>query len=376
VGKLTTEDFIEKARAKHGELFSYDSVEYISAKTKVRITCDIHGTFDQTPDNHLQGQGCPLCGKDKRSTSQRSTTEDFIEKAKAKHGDIYDYSLVEYINVKSKVKIICNIHGTFEQTPDKHLQGASCQICARENSNESRRGTLEDFIEKAKTKHGDIYDYSLVEYTNVNSKVKILCSKHGPFEQVPKSHLNGSACPLCGNVKRSASSRSTTEEFIEKSKAKHGDVYDYSLVKYKLGHSKIKIICSAHGMFKQTPTGHLTGRGCALCGNDDRVGHSDMKWSAKCKAKNKVAKLYWFLMSDGENKFVKIGKTYQDIDGRISSIKSQGGFDVEVLKVIEGDPLYISKLERRVHKFYKKFQYIPTVCFAGQTECFEIIKTM
>ena len=57
------------------------------------------------------------------------TTENFIEKAKQIHGNKYDYSLVEYKNNKTKVKIICPIHGIFEQTPNCHLRLQGCPKC-------------------------------------------------------------------------------------------------------------------------------------------------------------------------------------------------------------------------------------------------------
>jgi hypothetical protein len=56
-------------------------------------------------------------------------TQVFITKAKAIHGDLYNYSLVDYINSKTKVKIICSKHGVFEQTPSDHLGGHGCKAC-------------------------------------------------------------------------------------------------------------------------------------------------------------------------------------------------------------------------------------------------------
>ena len=60
----TTEEFITKAKAIHGDLYSYGSTEYRSAKDKVLITCKSHGSFHQRPNNHLDGQGCPTCSGD------------------------------------------------------------------------------------------------------------------------------------------------------------------------------------------------------------------------------------------------------------------------------------------------------------------------
>jgi hypothetical protein len=123
---------------------------------------------------------------------RRKTTEEFIIDAYCKHGDRYNYRLVEYKNNKTKVKIICPIHGIFEQTPHGHLRGYGCLECGG-----SKRLTTEEFIKKAKDIHGDKYDYSLVEYKNNKTKVKIICHEHGPFEQTPNDHLKGFGCPKC-----------------------------------------------------------------------------------------------------------------------------------------------------------------------------------
>ena len=62
---------------------------------------------------------------------KRKTTEQFIAEAKAVHGSKYDYSKVEYKNNKTKVCIICHIHGEFLQVPKDHLDGIGCKKCGR-----------------------------------------------------------------------------------------------------------------------------------------------------------------------------------------------------------------------------------------------------
>jgi len=202
--------------------------------------------------------------------TSKKTTEEFIEKAKLIHGDIFDYSLVEYINSKIKVKIICPIHGEFEQTPNNHLNGAKCFKCKIDNLTLLNKKNVNEFIEKARLKHNDKYDYSLVEYVNTDTKVKIICPIHGEFEQSPKSHLRGSNCHECakiiGSNKLSKNNLMTLESFIDKSKAIHGDKYDYSESKYTHSSKKLKIICPIHGEFEQTPSIHLRGSGCNKCG--------------------------------------------------------------------------------------------------------------
>jgi len=125
--------------------------------------------------------------------------------------------------------------------------------------------TTEEFIEKAKIVHGDKYDYSKVNYTTSNNNIVIICTKHGEFIQRASHHLRGVGCSKCaGNFK------SNTENFIKKSKIKHGDKYDYSKVNYINNNSKVTIICPDHGEFKQRPTNHLRGDGCPKCGGSEK----------------------------------------------------------------------------------------------------------
>jgi hypothetical protein len=125
-----------------------------------------------------------------------------------------------------------------------------------------------DFKEKAIQLHGDKYDYSKVIYKNGTIQIIIICKIHGEFLQTPVGHLldnNCEKCPKCVvDIK--------TKEFIQKAIDKHGNKYDYSLVKYKRNSKLIIIICKEHGEFKQTPTSHLniSRSGCLLCVLNER----------------------------------------------------------------------------------------------------------
>ena len=263
--KLTTEEFIERAKQVHGNKYDYSKVEYINKRSKVCIICPLHGEFWQIPYTHLKGSGCPSC-----SGVKQLTTEEFIERAKQVHGNKYDYSKTEYVNQATKVCIICPQHGEFWQAPHNHLHGTKCPKCVNEDKRKKMvRRTSEDFINEAKQVHGDKYDYSKTEYVNQATKVCIICPQHGEFWQTPKNHLKGEGCKKCyGNQ------RLTTEEFIERAKQVHGNKYDYSKAEYKNRRAKIKIICHKcykngieHGVFYQNPYLHLMGRGCPHCRN-------------------------------------------------------------------------------------------------------------
>jgi len=133
-----------------------------------------------------------------------------------------------------------------------------------------RKLTQKEVLDRFKKVHGDEYDYSLVDYKGGHTNVKIICTKdgHGVFTQRPSKHFRGQGCPDCGIIKRVNSTRKNTEQFIEESKLVHEDEYNYSLVRYVDDSTKVKIICKkdGHGVFTQTPSNHLRGQGCPVCG--------------------------------------------------------------------------------------------------------------
>jgi len=248
----TKETFLKKARAIHGRKYNYSKVEYTRSNRKVTIICSEHGEFQKTPNKHLLGEGCPKC-----SARYRRTPDEFIKDAQKIHKNKYDYSKANYINAKKKIVIICPDHGKFIQSPESHLAGAGCPRCS------GKEITTKEFIRRARKVHNNIYDYSKVKYVNSTTKVTIICRKHGEFQQYQYNHLKGTGCPKC-----SGNRRLTTKEFIDQSRAVHGDKYDYSKVKYIRSADKVDIICPVHGLFKQKPNAHLAGVGCPICGNE------------------------------------------------------------------------------------------------------------
>mgnify|MGYP003563087095 CR=1 FL=1 len=192
--KLTTEEFIKRAREVHGDKYDYSLVEYKNYSTKVKIISPKFGVFEQRADAHLGG----FKPKIEEDYNQKSTLNQFIKRAREVHGDKYDYSLVEYTNNYTKVKIVCPDHGVFEQIPKNHTDHSrGCKYCAIENNADQRRRSTEEFIQQAKEVHGNRYDYSLVDYKNKRSKVKIICQQHGAFEQIASNHLIGYGCGSC-----------------------------------------------------------------------------------------------------------------------------------------------------------------------------------
>ena len=195
------------------------------------------------------------------STPMTDKTKEFLEKLKASGhwNDDYDYSLIDYRHSHKKIKIVCKKHGVFEQRPTNHLKGGRCKKCVFELKDTS------EILNEFKLAHGDRYDYSLVEYKGVSEQVKIICHDHGLFEQSPLVHKKGSNCPKCAVDLREKKRRQSLESIILKFQEKHGDRYDYSLVKYISTHKKVKIICHVHGEFEQSPGNHIRGQNCPKC---------------------------------------------------------------------------------------------------------------
>lgn len=319
--KLTTEEFIEKAKKVHGDKYCYDFVIYEKFNKPIKIECKKHGIFEQEPGVHLKGSNCPKCRREK----SRKTIEEFLQEANKIHNNKYKYDISNYITTTTPIIIICEKHGTFYQTPAAHLSGAGCKKCYLESksltqeefikrslslycNNEfdhsfvkyikydtniilkcntcnkffertpnthllkcncpfcsNKKSDREQFINKAIKIHGDTYGYSQVKYKGHNKKIIIICKIHGPFEQTPSVHLSGCGCQKCGDKLITTKNTHNNEDFLIKALKVHKDTYDYSQVEYKGFNKKIIIICKIHGPFEQTPAYHLKGRHCPMC---------------------------------------------------------------------------------------------------------------
>jgi Zn finger protein HypA/HybF involved in hydrogenase expression len=224
---------------------------------------------------------------------------NYLEECKKTHNNKYDYSLSIFKGVHYKIKIICPIHGEFEQRLDIHLKGSSCKKC-HINKIKFIKNENSNYIDECKSIHNNKYNYSLTEYTNMNDNIKIICPKHGVFEQKLYRHKKGSGCQKCFFDKL----RLTIEDFIEKSKKIHGDKYDYSLVEYINHMTNVKIICSKHGVFEQTPNNHLTGDSCPKCSKNYQLSKDETINIANIKHNNKYD--YSLTTFDNTHQKVKI----------------------------------------------------------------------
>jgi hypothetical protein len=303
--KLTTEEFIKRAVAVHGDLYNYDEVIYINSSEKVSVLCLKHDQiFRIKPHNLLNKIGCPKCVNENRGKSKVKSKEIFVEQAIKIHHDAYDYSLVNYINTKTKISIRCIRHDSiFQQTPQSHLNKNGCPICGREGTAAYQRSNTKDFTEKLKNLYGEKYDYSRIDYLGNRIKIWLKCNIHDEWNKViPSVVLNGSGgCPKCSIEIKSRKRKSNTADFTEKAKSIHGDRYTYDLVVYETARGKVSIKCVEHNkIFKMTPNLHLSGSGCPWCNrskmeneiekilNEFKIEYVQQKTFKDCKYKNKL----------------------------------------------------------------------------------------
>lgn len=187
------------------------------------------------------------------SDKLRKTKDQFVSESLLVHGDKYDYSKTVYVSDAKKVTITCPIHGDFEQRPNDHIKGHGCRKCTNK--------PLEDWINSFKGVHGERYSYDKVPYVLARTPITVTCPDHGDFSILPSNHINGSGCPKCFIVHN----KGTAESFIDKANSVHSNYYSYENVEYINSITHVSITCPEHGDFKQVPGSHLFGHGCPKC---------------------------------------------------------------------------------------------------------------
>lgn len=243
-----------------------------------------------------------------------------------------------------------------------------------------RKLTNKEFINKSIKIHGCKYNYSLVDYKNNSTLVKIICYKHGIFEQIPNSHLLKRGCRKCANENRNNHSKKTTEQIILDFNKTHNNKYDYSLVNYNSYHEKVSIICHKHGVFLQRCSDHINGSGCPKCGRilidkysrDNPTTWTLSNWDKASKASKNFDsfKVYIIKCYNKNESFYKIGRTFTTTKYRFKS-KSSMPYDYEIVKELIFDNAKDAfNKEVQLKKQNKQNKYIPNIFFKGSKECF------
>ena len=287
---MTQEEFITKARAIYGDKYDYSKVVYRGVNNKVII-------INKCTGEERLVKPKKLLYRDKyKRIPREERTNAFIRKSKEKFGDKFDYSKVEYIDSQTPVTLICKEHGEFSVNMYRHLYSKDglCPLCNssmnkydRDSETElpascvTKRGSgvrlsTDYLIKKCQYFYGEKYDYSKVEYKGGSSRkevIEIVCPKHGSFFKcVDNINKRDCGCPMCSKERRELNNiTSNANRFIEKSKEKFGDRFDYSEVKYVNSQTPIILICKGHGVrFNIVPNVHLNSKfgGCKECYKD------------------------------------------------------------------------------------------------------------
>lgn len=251
--KLTTfDEFFQSCQPVHNGKYEYDKDSYVKMRVKMRIICPIHGDFWQTPSEHKKGKGCPTCGGSKKLTAAENEAQSRVV-----HGDKYEYINSTFKNTKSKMLIVCPIHGDFWQTPADHKQGKGCPKCGG-----TQALNADQVISVSKEVHNNTYDYMSDTISTNHVKMGIVCKIHGVFWQTPANHKAGHGCPKCAN-----NQRMEPNEHIAVCRKVHGNYYSYHPETIDGDDSLCTITCPIHGDFKQLLTNHKQGHGCPSCGH-------------------------------------------------------------------------------------------------------------
>lgn len=365
----TQAEFLRQALLALGDGYDFSSVNYINSHKKVTITCLKHGEFSILPGDVVnKKRGCPLCTKERiRLGSYR----EFCRKLYDLFGDSITISEDDYSNSNTKSRLFCKRHGYFETTPHSIVNKKSAGACS--GCELDRRKA--EYLSKVSQKYGDRYKCDLSTYEYQNSRISVFCRNCSEtFVFNASSLLRGSECPVC---KKLASNRKIEESFLEKAPLVHDNFYDYSMVSYTGCMDKVSIICPAHGVFHQTVSNHLEGKGCKECSNYRRgrwhsLIHGD---DTSGSFKDKPCTLYLIRMTFGkDNVFTKIGIT-TNVTARFQKLSNESGAEIVVLsKQILKTPICVAK-EKQLHRALGIFRRRPPVKFGGMYELYRIDQT-
>lgn len=219
--KITTEQFIKKAKNIFSD-YDYSKTTYVNSYTQIKVICKLHGEFNSYPSIFLKGEGCPVCIPRRETIINKEKEKNkFIIKANKIHNNKYNYDLVNYINNKTKVKIICPKHGAFFQTPDKHLHGNGCSKCI------GRNRTTEETIKDIENMYPSMYDLSKFKYINSTTNGKICCKKHNYWFEDNYHKLMTSTNRRCCAKEWQSNPNLYIKEMLDKYKIKNFTEYSF-----------------------------------------------------------------------------------------------------------------------------------------------------
>lgn len=314
---IPSHEILLRFNKKHNNLYRYDLSDYSGIKSKIKVICEKHGHLCMSVSQHLNGYGCQKCDKNNRKYKYKNP-EEIEEKFHQIHNNKYTYPNLNTISdSKSKIEIICEKHGKFEQRVSSHMSGSGCYKCnvgikdkldtdiisnfgikiIKIHKNKVRyfcnkhgevsntilkfnnaggcvrcnivNKSIDKFRKKLNDKFGDRYTFSDSEFNRMKDPIKFYDNKNGYyFIQSPSNRI----------LDRDPSMNLDIFKF--KSKLIHGDKYSYEIESDIIASkSKIDIICNKHGKFEQIVNNHLSGANCPKCSSSNIISYKEVEIS-------------------------------------------------------------------------------------------------
>lgn len=267
--RLTQTQFLQKANKAAPANLDFSKSVFHDTRTKVVVTCKIHGDFEILPSNLFQGANCRYCATAHAGNERRVGKKELIGRLKNKFGNLYEVDKNSVVKATSPIRLNCKTHGWFEGIIGNLLNSSGCPNCKNEKAAAIRNKQLKlsrrEIIKRFKLLHGDNYSYDEMYPDGINSVARIHCPNHGYFEQKVSTHLQGKGCPDCGAEQRRINQLLSQNELYIRLKDVHGGLFIYPP---NLGlelRESLPIICREHGIFLQPLRIHLDGNGCSEC---------------------------------------------------------------------------------------------------------------
>lgn len=191
-------EFFKRMQELYKNKYDFSESVYTGCNKVLTYICPVHGKVTANPDTLYKGKGCKHCNKELRDFNQTRTKDEFIKLAATKFENKYDYSQAQYINNRTKVTIICPIHGKFEQRPEDHLSTLTgCATCGSKQSHKSQTLSEKEVIERFKEYHNENFNYNKFKYVTMHTRAIVTCNRcNSDITVTPNNHLKRD-CPNC-----------------------------------------------------------------------------------------------------------------------------------------------------------------------------------
>jgi hypothetical protein len=360
MGSVTNDIYLNRVRDKFGDKLDLSLVEYTKMRNNVTVICKEHGEFKIKAYQLLNSvHGCKDCAYKARSIRLTYTAEHIKEKITSKFPKLLFEDIISYTD---KIKFTCPRHGDFISSPKGVVDSMyGCSKCANKEGSKKITLSKEGVISQFKSKHGEQYDYSKVDYKNDRTNIIVTCKKHGDFIVTPNDHKYGSGCNDCHSRKKS------DKFYLNHFRTEGNKELEYISV----NKGDVTFICKNHGEVKQLVSSHKRLYRCPTCGNESKGNYTRTSFTEASKKTGKAVFYIVNLFSETES-FVKFGITTKGIEDRFKRIP----YKYKVISSYEGTPEEVFNLEKAYLRNNLTNKYKPNKKFGGMTETIKTLLTV